>query len=1100
MTTQSSMPRLRRFTSNCLENLAEALADVLRKSPAHPLAEEIIVVQSKGMERWVSMELARHHGICANVRFPFPKAFVYEVFQKALKSLPERFLLDSRLVAWKIMKRLPACVRRKGFESLRNYLAGSGDQLKRFQLSERIAETFVEYLTFRPEMILAWEDKQEDHWQAVLWRELVKDDEHGHGAGWGKAFLEAVTGGAVDKAAFPERVSVFGISALPRFHMQILAAMARFTEVNLFLMNPCKAYWGDIVSDWEMEKGLAKESGRELSIDELHFEKGNSLLASMGRLGRDFFELVGEFDCEEEITAFHEPGEETLLSCIQSDILNLRDRGQNGDTKKLVPAREGSIQIHACHSPMREIEVLYDWLLDRFEQDAGLMPKDVLVMMPDIETYAPYIQAVFDVPADEARRFPFSIADRSVRQESEIVDTFLSIMDLCESRFGSSRVLSVLDSPAVQRRFGLCETDLEAVRRWVDETGIRWGIDVASLSALGLPAFGENTWRAGIEKLLLGYALPGQDEQLFRGILPYDRIEGGEAGVLGRFVEFAEQLIRQVTALQEPRTLTAWSDALTGVLDRFFLPEQDTESDVQVIRRTLRDLAATQELSGFDEKTDVRVIRHHLQQRLAREGFGFGFITGGITFCAMLPMRSIPFKIICLVGMNGDAFPRGSKRLGFDLITRHPRRGDRSRRHDDRYLFLEAILSARETLYVSYVGQSLQDNSPIPPSVLLGELMDYIEQGFEMPGETILECVLTRHRLQAFSPAYFKGDEKLFSYSEANCKAAEYLIEKRQEPTPFITKGLAEPEEAWKTIDLEQLCSFFGNPTKYLLNRRLGIHFEERGSILEEKEPFDIKGLEKYLLEQKLAARRLSGGNLKAFFAVERASGRLPHGTIGECVYETLCAGVRRFVEMTRPFMAAPRLEPLGVALDLSGFRVTGTIHAMDSRRLIQYRYAKAKPKDRLRIWIHHLVLNCTEAKDYPRTSMLIALTPAGSEPAWAAWEYAPVENSKALLTWLLETYWEGMMRPLPFFPLSSWEYAQGVLVRNKPEPEALNMARHRWTGSDFFRGECEDPYYQLCFNTQNPLDSAFQQIAEKTFGPLIEREKEVKPITSTSG
>jgi exodeoxyribonuclease V gamma subunit len=701
---------------------------------------------------------------------------------------------------------------------------------------------------------------------------------------------------------------------------------------------------------------------------------------------------------------------------------------------------------------------------------------------------------VFDTPADASRRIPFSISDRGIRKESEIIDTFLAILDLQGSRFAASQVFAILESPAVQRRFGFLEEDLALVRRWVRDTRIRWGIDGESRGQLGLPALAENTWKAGLDRLLLGYAMPGQDENMFGGVLPYDHIEGSEASVLGRLLEFTEQLFTHVTSLGQPRSLDGWSKTLTKLVETFFMPDEDTEREMQVIRRTLNDLGDMSTYGGsvFDEEVDVKVIKWHLGHYLETEGFGFGFITGGVTFCAMLPMRSIPFKVICFVGMNGDAYPRQAKPLGFDLMAKHPKPGDRSPRNDDRYLFLEAMLSAREKLYISYVGQSIQDNSLIPPSVMVSELMDYIEQGFTIPGQEILDPIFTKHRLQAFSPEYFKKDKKLFSYSQENCQAAQCILEAREAPVPFISGGLSDPEAEWKTVDLRDLCAFFGNPARFLLNKRLGIYLEEKASMLEEREAFDIKGLEKYLLEQDLVERRLAGGNLKDLLPLTRASGKLPHGTPGECIFEALSQGVEGFVERTTPYMREATLEPIELDLNISGFRLTGRIDAIYPERLLHYRYAKVKSRDRLKVWIHHLALNSLMADKYPRTSVLAGLSPKGREAEWVAWEYSPVENSEEMLARLLEGYWAGLVRPIHFFQDSSWAYAHMLLERNKPGEDALNSARNTWTGSEYNRGEREDPYYQLCFGSTDPLDPEFQRIAEEVFRPLIEHQKEI--------
>ena len=327
--------------------------------------------------------------------------------------------------------------------------------------------------------------------------------------------------------------------------MQVLAAISRYIEVNLFLMNPCREYWADIVSGREMRRFTGKEKKRKALPEELHLEKGNSLLASMGALGRDFFDLITSLGCEEN-ESFEAPGDDSLLRGIQSDILNLVDRGRGANEKKRISPDETSIQIHSCHSPMREVEVLQDRLLALFESDPDLLPKDILVMTPDIETYAPYIQAVFSLPPGDPRWIPFSIADQGVRKESQLVDSFLSLLDLQGSRMGASQVLAILESPAVQGRFSLAEADLELIQRWVVDTRIRWGIDGKGRKELGLPEFPENTWRAGLDRMLLGYALPGQDEKMFKGILPYDLIEGSDAPILGKFLGFMDRLFNAV--------------------------------------------------------------------------------------------------------------------------------------------------------------------------------------------------------------------------------------------------------------------------------------------------------------------------------------------------------------------------------------------------------------------------------------------------------------------------------------------------------------------------------------------------------------------------
>ncbi len=1085
------------YTSNRLEVLAEKLAEVVSKPLASPLVPEIIVVQSKGMERWIAMQLAQRFGICANVKFPFPNAFVNEMIGKIIPNIPDPSPFDPNLLTWKIMKLLPEFIDRTEFSSVKNYLAGAQFDLKAFQLAERIADRLDQYLLYRPDWIFRWEQGEANHWQAVLWRALVQGKASLHRAALAKQFIEHVGSIATAPKDFPERVSVFGISALPQFHLHILASVARVIPVHLFVMNPCQEFWFDIVSSSEKRCVIASYADRDDATERLHVETGNPLLASMGGLGRDFLEMIYDFEIQEH-AEFIEPGDRTLLSQIQSDILNLRQRDL-AQPKVQIAADDRSIQIHSCHSPMREVEVLQDQLLRMFEQEPALLPKDVLVMTPDIESYAPYIEAVFDLPMNDARRIPFSITDRTVRHESQLLTTFLALLDLWHSRCTASEVMTILESPAVHRKFQICETELDRIRHWISDTRIRWGIDHHHRHELGLPEIMENTWLAGINRLLLGYALPGQGKHVFAGILPYDAIEGSDAELLGNFLDFIERLFSAIKTFNQSRCLSEWAEFLKHLLETFFLPDPESENEYLFIWRTLADLAKLQQQTDFTVPVDLAVIKNYLKRLFESTSYGYGFMTGGVTFCAMLPMRSIPFKVICLIGMNDGSYPRQEKRLGFDLIAQHPRPGDRSRRKDDRYLFLEAILSAREKLYLSYVGQSLQDNSPIPPSVLVTELLDYIEANFELPNRAISDLLVTQHRLQAFNPAYFAGDDRLFSYSVQHFQTAKQLLEPRQLPFPFIAHGLPAPNDEWKTIELNDLVRFFSNPAKFLLTRRIGIYLEETTSALPENEPFLMDKLDQYQWAQALLSDHLAGKDVRNYLDLLRAAGTLPHGTVGAIEFDRLYRKIIALSQKLQPHLQSSPLPPVRVELPLDSFKLVGTIEGIYPSRLLCYRAAKIRARDRLRAWIYHLVLNLLQPEGYPRITWLIALAEENKSQQWNAWQFDPLESSQSLLLDLLNLYWQGLIKPLHFFPETSWEFAVRQIERGNSEAAAIKAARRIWRSDDVDRVwfESNDPYYQLCFDKidPDPLDIDFQDLALRIFRPMIEHQTQLENL-----
>ncbi len=1052
-----------------MENLVDHLAGMIADQPlASPLAQEIIVVQSNGMARWLSLELARRLGICANVSFPFPATFMWELFQTVLKGqVPETWPFDPVVLTWRLMELLPELEDDERFRSLKSYIK-TDDDSRCYELAYRIADNYDQYLVYRPDWIKRWEAGEYEHWQAELWRRLTSVQGL-HRVHVQQQFLRALN--ATSTAHLPQRVTFIGIPAMPPVYLDILSRVAEFIDVHLFLLNPCREYWGDILA----ERDIARQ-GTERDPDDLYLEVGNSLLASLGKQGRDFIDLVVQAQPGREIEAFTEPPGDNLLQGLQVDILNLRNRGEQDCPPMAIPAKDRSLQIHACHSPMREVEVLYDQLLALFEASPDLEPAQIVVMTPDIDAYAPTIEAVF-ASAEGDRYIPFSIADRGLQMENPLADAFFGLLELPGSRFDANQVLVLLECEAVQRRFGFNPSDLSLVYRWVRETGIRWGIDSEGRAQLDLPAIHEHTWRAGLERLLLGYALPGN--QLLDEILPYVDVEGGEAQVMGRLQSFTEGLFALNTELAGRRTLADWAATLQSLLDRFLAPLETEEPQVQTVRIALESMAVSAESAGYRTPVSLSVIKSWLARQLQTEEGSRRFLTGGVTFCAMLPMRSIPFQVVCLIGMNADSYPRPHYYQSFDLMARLFRKGDRSRRFDDRYLFLEALLCARRCFYLSYVGNDIHDNSVMPPSMLVSELQDAVARGFYQQTEgDILEQVLTRHPLQAFSRRYFSKPSRLFSYSKELAEAAGLAGQGEREPSPLFRENLPKPGEEWHSLDLEQLGRFFANPTRYLLRQRLGVQLQEGEGLLETREPFVLNLIDQQGLRQELLNLRLSGFSPEQSLPLLRAEGRLPHGRVGEVIFERELDIVKRFIKRLLKALPKQPLAPLELDFELGDFRLHGRLINLGEQGIVDYRLARVRPQDYLKLWLQHLLLNI--------------LAPSEMEPnsRWLGRDkdlmLKPVPDPQAHLQDLLALYWQGLCRPLPFFPRSALAYQEARMnERSKISPE--EAARRAWEGSDFHFGEHEDVYYQLAFRDEYPLDEEFLRCTQRVFGTLFE-------------
>lgn len=1076
------MPGLHLYTSNRLELLAYRLAKVIEGAPLPPFQPELIVVQSRGMERWVSLRLAEMLGISANCRFPFPNTIVDEFFDHCLGDPTGNALLYARhAMAWRIFSLLPHVASRTGYESIREYLDDDRGGLKRLQLSASIADVFDQYTVFRPEMLQNWEERNfpyavhDEIWQVDLWSELVSAIGKDHRGSRRRRFLEKA--GNAKLAGLPERVSVFGISYLPRFHLDILRAVATVSDVHLFVIDPCREFWRDVRSEREIAR-LGKKTD---DLDSLHLETGNPLLAGWGGQGKGFLAAVDEAQEAIEETDrdrdYEDPGRDTILHAVQSDILNLTCPEHR---KEPVASSDRSLQVHNCHSPMREMEVLYDALLDMFEANPTLTPADVVVMTPDIETCSPYIHAVFDHPYNVETRIPFSIADRRTGVRSELADGFLRILRLSVARITATEVIDLLENDLIAARFELSASEREMIREWIRQAPIRWGIDSDHRKSMGLPPLPGHTWKAGLERLLLGYAMQSDRYVTLGEIAPFPHIEGDETVTLGKLSECTGTLFDIARRLRRKRTIGEWIELLKNLLQDMFADTEQAAPARLSLFTLLDQIAEDTKVAGCNQTIGIETITWWLEQSLASEISSTGFLSHGVTFCEMLPMRAIPFQVVCLTGMGNDAYPRVNRRPGFDLIAQHPMIGDRSKREDDLYLFLESLLAARQIFYVSYTGQSLRDNSDIPPSVLISQLLDYLDERYECEGSgvSVRSHVVTRHRLHAFSSRYFDGSG-LFSYSEENCAACNESIRRAREPA-FCSDPLESPpsDDPGTDLTIDDIRGFLRNPSRYFLRQRLGVALEQDDVTIDEQEPFVLDGRERYRLGQMLLTAELEGVSMETMFRHARAAGMLPHGNFAGEVFDAISTDARELAERVRAVACPKELSRRFFTAQAGDIALQGYVDQCGPDGAVGFRYtAKLKAVDRLAIWLDHLLLCCQSPSC---RSVLLSRE--------ETMVLGPVENANNLIIELVRLVKEGVCRPIPLFPESSWAYADEKTRRGKDAAEALAKAAVRWYGAprDPMQPESSDPYMALAFRGRDPLDHDFESVSETVCAPIF--------------
>ena len=1073
------------YTSNRMEVLVNRLAGNINDN-MDPFARPAIVVQSKGMQRWVSLRLAEQLGVVANIDFPFPRAFILGVLRECTDLRgQDPFSVES--MAWRIY----AADRSILPEKVREYVEGS--PLKAYQLAMRLANLFSDYMQYRPALIMQWSGlnvpkgvdipplEKKDEWQRELWKMLLQGNEKHLLTARLMDFLHMDEAGG--DCHLPPGVHLFGMSSLSPLYLNFFQHLSRFTGVSLYYLSPTKEFWAYTVSERQQIKTVLKD-GKAAYLD-----VGNPLLSSLGVLSRNYSKLVLSMDfVEQGEEEFRENNQdEDLLHQVQNDMLKLENPAKG--CKRVVRPGDRSLMFHVCHSPMREVEVLRDQLL-LLMRDRGVQPYDVLVMTPDMDKYAPYIEAVFGNPETRETSIPYTIADAPPMAGNQVLKLVMDLANLPQSRFRLSEVLTLFENPVVYPNFGLDEDDLPQVRSWLEESGIRWGLDAdfRKRELGGKAGFEANSWEFGVNRLLLGWAMA---QGRWQGIAPLD-IPSSLVEVMGGFVEFVQRLKWWYNELKHPHNPLQWQELFSEMTseEHGLLHGRDREVDRTFVEftgqmaRLVGNMAAVQ-----GECVPVDVMRQAIEDAILDRESAMNFLFGGVTFCRMRPMRSIPAKVIWLLGMDDGVFPRSGRRPDFDITGQKPRPGDRNPRLDDRNLFLETLLSVRQTLVISHVGRGLIDNAPKPASVVVEELKNYVRRYFVLPGQApdnrdaLIEALTTVHPLQAFSPRYFQSRE-LRSFSIQNLEGARAALSKRTRPVePWKVRRVSG--ELPTELDANQLISFLKRPSKAFLEHCVGIKVRDTPEWLPQDDEPMACALD-FFRESDALAALLQGGSQREILDQWNAEGILPPGKFGQERCGMLLDELQKFADKTKGYGWQQRLAHM-VDVKLDKVRVRGriSIDGTADNQLMVYRYSKNQGSVLLEGWVKGLVLVASGVLMVDRVRCVFRERDKGYATALDLKIPQP-EDALKILNDLVGLYIEGMQTPLPFFVHTSFAYKN----HGKKLPE--DAARAEWEPSFHRPGEYAADGNDLLFpmdlldqDAHPELLERFKKAAELVFGQM---------------
>jgi len=1100
------------YPANRLENLVFLFDRVMHNDTSSAvLSEEIILVQSKGMQHWLNLQLAQSRGISMNLKFSLPMQFFWDQIRLILgrDKVPEKSAYSREVLSWRIFDLLAgdAIINNPQCQQATNYWFSKDTQQankdKRFQLACQLADCFEQYLIFRPDWIINWEQGKfgsdpGEQWQGIIWQLLLAQDAQQPVA----LLKEAMQKLTQSQCTLPRRISLFGINTLPPLWLEFLSELGEYTQIHFFHLNPCVEYWGDLKTD----KAQAKEQFYRWinSADRPVFhadddnptiiETTNPLLANLGIQGKDFLYLLQEHSGIEipvyespEILAQEQGEQATVLQYIQADILQLQDRSYD-DPLHII---DNSIHLVSAHSALREIQALHDWLLLQINNDPSLTPKDILVMCPNVENYAPYVDAVFAHGwydwSERVPPLPCSIADRVLKDAEPLVQAFIDLLELPDSRFQVSQIIAYLRLPAVQDKFSFGEADLLILERWINHAAIHWGLDSGHKQQIlekDKKINNKFTWQQGLNRLLLGFA-QGDQASIYHDQLLLSDIEGDEALLLGRYFELLEQLKYYARTLTIDRTAADWQPFLLQAKENLFSTLSDDSHAQQIIEQAIDDLGEYTHHAGCTKKLPLSIIRDFLLNHFSQPDQGRQFMAGQVTFCSMVPMRSVPFRIIAVLGLNDGEFPRQRQPMGFDLMANNlPRKGDRSLRGDDRYLFLEALISCREKLYLSYQGHDVKTNNQREPSLVLQELIHYLEKGYGWQLSKDEQAQLYQVPLQAFNKANYSGANKSFNPHWLK------LSEPGEKRNNLAGISAAQDNDEL-AISAEQLLQFFENPSKQYAQQRLGLYLGQNNSdVLQDSEPFVANYLDRYLIQQEMLQAKLNNTDNKDLIHNVQLSGRLPDTPV---IIEELAdwqTQANDFSEVVKEILNDKPLETQSISITLDNMQLTAELPLVDNS-LVFWRLASPKGKDDMRLWIHHLIAQIAIGSCTTRGIF------RGDKEQVLTVHFEPVDNAPEILSHLLQCWRKGMQQPLLLNAALGQKHC--ILKKNrkkKLDSKPLNNALFSAYWHDTFQaqGLGSDPYINWFWGDSielPPWQDHWQARIEEIYQPLYSQRQE---------
>lgn len=1080
-------------------NKIDILIDFILKTKKKKLFEKkIIIVQNKDIAEWFQIKIAEKTGISANFSFQQPIEFLINLFNNKNSPNIKQHAKETQ-ISWFILKIILDSLNKNEFKMLKNYIDKEKKIEKINKLSEHISKLFKEYLMYKPEWINIWEENKKiknlnNHqiWQKKIWILLINElKKNNFNKFYIPQILKKITNlkNIFYNKKIPKKIIIYGINYFPIFYFKIINKIQKYINIDIIHLNLFKNlklnYFNKINLNNKKNKNTPLNiKNNNKNITKFFFEKTikkNTLIFLKLKKINKITNLFKNFKKNSLLNNL----KQEILNFKKNEKINYKIKPPKKNSKKIkINKSDISLTFHSCNTKQTEIEVLYDYLLNLIKKDNKITPKDIIVMAPNISLYTSYINGVFgSIP--KKKRLPFQILDQNLINNNSTINAFIYLIKINKKKITTEKIFKLLEISELSEKFCIKNNQINLLKKWIHESGIRLNINNFNESK-NKKYMMQNTWSYGLNRIILGHIMNNKHET-WNNILPYNQQEILSFKLIEKFLEFIKLIKKWNKILTKKKKITEWIPICKKLLNNFFCFNIKNQLILIFIIKKWKEMLNDGEKTKIKNKIPISVIYDKIKKYFKKKNENEKFFSNNINFCSINKKRNIPFKIICLIGMNHSFY--SNNELEFNLIKKN--KNEKNIKYQNQYFFLENLILASNFYYISYIKNNIYDNYEKYPYIITEEIINYINHKFYIKKNNISNTKknirdIKKHIIKKHQYTFIK---KNIFYLNKNKKY--YTKEEKQKKKKYLCiTPIKQNKKKTNIIKLNELLFFYKNPIKYFFNKKLKTNFSINNRKILNKEIFELDKLDQLKFNKILLKLIIKKKTKKQIIKLFMSTGLFPIRNFGKIYIEEQIKNITPLTKKIKKILKKKINKSF--SLKFNKTIIKGRLIKINSNSIIRYKPSILTINDGFSLWIEHLIF-CSCFK--PCTSYYLGIK--NSE-----WYFKKIDSKEAkkYLKKIIIEYKKGINFPLILFQKSGWKWLNCFYNKKNKEfdfksKEKIKKAKKKiiqsLKGTLNQKGELNDIYNMKIFNSLNKkLIKKIQKNTIKYLLPMIKFAK----------